>query len=176
MTVGKIIGYGLFVILGVCLVFVVIFIRSCKNGELYQAGSGVGSLVDIDSEKYKSEYLQKYADSFFKLYPKYKLSEEQEKERASTTEVLDLTNIYFAENPREIYSVQWSGTGFISVRFAYDCENFRDITENVRMNSIIADSVKERMTKRFRKEVLDKIDSIISKSKDSTVAIWKPAF
>lgn len=176
MTIGKIIGYILLIVLGVCLVFVVLFVRSCNNGELYQAGSGVGSLADIDSEKYKSEYLQKYTDSFFKLYPRYKLSEEQQKQRASTSEVLDLTNIYFPESPREIYSVQWSGTGFISVRFAYNCENSEEITENIRMNSIIADSVKERIAKRFRMEILDKIDSIISKSKDSTVAIWKPTF
>jgi hypothetical protein len=176
MSIFKIIGFSIAVVIGVALVFVFLFVRACNKGELYQAGSGVGSLVDIDKEKYQSDYLQKYADTFFKAYPKYKLSPEQEQLRHSTSEVLDLTDIYFDEHPKEIYSVQWSGTGFISIRFAFDCENFQEITENTRLNSIIADSVKERIEKRFRKEVLNRIDSIISMSKDSTEAIRKPAF
>lgn len=177
MTIGKVLSFITLVILLVLGIFAILFVRSCKNGFGYQAGSGLGSLVDIDKEKYKSEYIEKYVDTFFKIYPQYlPASGDLAKSMTSGYEFLNMTNIYFDERPRETYCVQWSGTGFISVRFAYNYETREEIIENVRANSTIADSIKERMTKRLRIEVLNKIDSIISKSKDSAIAIWKPPF
>ena len=71
MTTGKILGYIGLTILVAFGIFAFAFVRSCNNGFGYQAGSGLGSLVDIDKEKYKSEYIEKYVDTFFKLYPQY---------------------------------------------------------------------------------------------------------
>ena len=177
MTTGKILSYIGFTILIAFGIFVFAFVRSCNNGFGYQAGSGLGSLVDIDKKKYKSNYVEKYVDTFFKVYPQYlPTSGDLAKSMTSGYEFLHMTNIYFDKYPRETYCVQWSGTGFISVRFAYNYETGQEITENVRANSVIADSTKLRMTNRFRVEVLSKIDSIISKSKDSTIAIWKSPF
>ena len=177
MTTGKILGYIGLTILVAFVIFVFPFVRSCNNGFGYQAGSGLGTLVDIDKEKYKSEYIEKYVDTFFKLYPQYLPTPgDLAKQMTSGYEFLNMTNIYFDKYPRETYCVQWSGTGFISVRFAYNYETREEVIENVRANSIIADGVKERMTKRLRTEILDKIDDIISKSKDSTIAIWKSPF
>lgn len=177
MTIGKILGFIGLAILIAFGIFVFSFVRSCNNGFGYQAGSGLGSLVDIDKEKYKSEYIEKYVDTFFKVYPQYLPTPgDLAQSMTSGYEFLNLTNIYFDKYPRETYCVQWSGTGFISVRFAYNYETREEVIENVRANSIVADSTKERMTKRLRFEVLDKIESIISKSKDSTIAIWKSPF
>jgi hypothetical protein len=178
MKLTTITGYigvaTILIIFGGATFFFITFVQSCNNGNLYQAGSGVGSLVDIEKEKYKSEYLKKYADTLLKHYPQYNpLPNDILKSMTAGDDVLDITNIYFSKYPKETYSVQWSGTGFISVRFAYDYEKGEEIIENIRKNSIIGDSVKERMTKRFRIEILDKIDSIISKSKDSINAILK---
>ena len=181
MTTGKILAYiGLTILIGFgisILVFVFSFVKSCNNSFGYQAGSGLGSLVDIDKEKYKSEYVEKYVDTFFEVYPQYLPTPgDLAKSMTSGYEFLNMTNIYFDKYPRETYCVQWSGTGFISVRFAYNYETREEVVENVRANSIIADSVKERMTKRLRTEILDKIDSIISQSNDSIIAIWKSPF
>lgn len=137
--------------------------------------SGIGSLVDIDEEKYKDEYLMKYVDTFFKIYPQYKpVPGDLAKSMTSGYEFLNMTNIYFNKYPRETYCVQWSGTGFVSVRFAYNYEKNEEVIDNPEANAIVPQQEKERMAKRFRFEILDKIDSIISKSKDSVIAIWKP--
>jgi len=171
MKTLKQVGLVFLIALGVV---VFLFVRSCNNGFGYQAGSGLGSLVDIGHEKYKSEYIEQYVDSFFKVYPQYLPKPgDLAKSMTSGYEFLNMTNIYFDKSPRETYCVQWSGTGFISVRFAYNYETGQEIIENVRNNAIIADSIKQRMTKRLRREILDKIDSLISKSKDSSIAIWK---
>ena len=174
MRVLKIFGVVLFSAL---CVFVFAFIKSCNNGFGYKAGSGLGSLVDVGGEKYKSEYLQKNADTFFTIYPEYKpLAGDRTNEMTRGYEFLNLTSIYFKHYPTETYCVQWSGTGFISVRFAYSYERNEEVLENTRDNVIVPESEKERMTKRFKTEVLARIDSIIAKSKDSIMAIYKPAF
>lgn len=161
-------------ILAFVIIAIVWFFVELNRGFGYKAGSGLGSLVDIDNEKYKHEYVAKYLDSFFKVYP-YCMRDSGDyiKPMIRGYEFLNLSNIYFRTHPRETYCVQWSGTGFISVRFAYDYENGIDVFENERAGALIADSVKQRMTTRLRTEVLDKIDSIIAKSADSTVAIYK---
>ena len=166
----------LIIIIG-CTCFIIRFIKSCNYGFGFQAGSGLGSLVDIGNEKYKSEYVKKYAEFFLKANPQY-LTPKDDPANAMTSgyEFLEMTNIYFDKYPKEIYCVQWNGTGFISVRFAYNCETKEEVVENRRENVLIPDSTKERMTRRLRVEVLDKIDSIISKSKDSVNAISKLTF
>ena len=181
MKSSKIFGYIGIVILitifGGAIYFVVSFVKSCNHGFGYQAGSGLGSLVDIDKEKYKSEYVKRYYDTLLKIYPKYKpLPGDLAKNMTSGYEFLNMTNIYFPDYPNETYCVQWNGTGFISVRFAYNYVTNEEVIENVRANSIISDSVKDRMTKRLRVEILDKIDSIIATSKDSSEAIFIPPF
>ena len=177
MTTGKILGTIAVIILIAAGIFVFSFVRSCNNGFGYQAGSGVGSLVDIGDDRYKCEYMQKYVDTFFKIYPQYRpTAGDLAKNMTSGYEFLEMTNIYFKKYPNETYCVQWCGTGFVSVRFAYNYQTNQEVIENVRANSIIPDSEKERMTKRFKNEVISKIDSIISKSKDSLIAILKVSY
>lgn len=150
MKKRKILGFIALVIFGSVAIYSIIFVRACNNGFGYQAGSGLGSLVDIDNEKYKSEYIEKYVDTFFKVYPRYKATaDDVAKQMTSGYEFLNLTNIYFNTYPREIYCVQWSGTGFISVRFAYNYEKGEEVIENLRANAIVADTLKQRMTKRL---------------------------
>lgn len=152
------------------------FIMACKYGIGYQAGSGLGSLVDVADDKYKCEYLQQYADTFLSIYPQYKLPPGNSAESMiGDDNFMNLTSIYFDNYPRQTYFVQWCGTGFVSVRMAYDNQKREAIVENIRENVIITDSIKKEMTKRFKTEVLSKIDSIISVSKDSTNAIQKPS-
>ena len=175
MKAIKILGLVVLVVFGAVAIALIIFVRACNDGFGYRAGSGLGSLVDIDGEKYKSEYLEKYVDTFFTAYPRYKpRSGDLTESMTSGYEFLNLTSIYFDSYPRETYCVQWSGTGFISVRFAYDYEKGEEVIENERANAMVADSIKQRMTKRLKTEVLSRIDSIISKSADSSIAIWKP--
>ena len=81
-----------------------------------------------------------------------------------------MTKFYFDKPPKEIYCVQWQG---IDVRMAYDVDRNEMIIENPRNNVYIDKAEKERMSKRLRLEVIDKIDSIISKSPDRDSALLK---
>lgn len=170
MSTVKVFTYFVLIIF---VIVVFLFGRACENGFGYQAGSGLGSLADIENEKYKCEYLQQYADTFFSIYPQYKLPAGNSAETMIVGDnFMNLSAIYFDIFPGETYFVQWCGTGFISVRMAYNNQMRKPIVENVRADAIVADSTKERIAKRFRTEVLNKIDSIIAASKDSTNAIW----
>ena len=61
------------------------------------------------------------------------------------------------------------GTGFISLRFAYNYQNGQEILKNTRD---VNEFEKQRMTKGSRVEVPDRLDSIIAKSKDRDSAIF----
>ena len=175
MTTRRIFMFIFFAIVISAIVFLSKIKKSFDSGDFYQAGSGLGSVFDISKEKYKSQYLQKYADTFLRVYPHYKpTSADYATSMTSGYEFLDMTNIFFENYPMETYCVQWTGTGFISIRFAYNYEKNQAVIENTRENLTVPDNEKERMAKRFRSEVLDKMDSIISKSADSIVAIRKP--
>jgi len=169
MKIGGIIGL---IVLGIILIAVISLVRACNSGFGYQAGSGLGSLVDIGHEKYKAEYLKRYADTFFRLYPQYKVPNGDPSEYVATSyDFLDMTKFYFNSNPQETYFVQWEGTGFISVRFAYDYRTGQQVLENPRNKVFVSEKEKERMTNRLRFEILDRIDSIIAASKDKDSAI-----
>jgi hypothetical protein len=154
------------------IALIIVFVRACNNGFGYQAGSGLGSLADIGNEKYKHSFLKKYSDTFFVIYPEYRVPASDPTERmTSGYEFLDMTKFYFSETPKEIYCVQWEGTGFVSVRFAYNYETGVEVIENRREKVYVAEDEKERIAKRLRVEILDKIDSIIARSKDKDSAI-----
>jgi hypothetical protein len=153
------------------------FIKECNEGFGYVAGTGLGSLADIDSSKYKSEYYIKYVDTFFKAFPQYKKPDSIfGGNQANNYNFLNLTAFYFNKVPKEIYYVQWEGTGFISVRFSYDLERQEEISEYPRDKSFVEQQEKNRIKNRFKKEVLDRIDSLINISKDRDSAIYKPTF
>lgn len=172
MSAKRTLSYFGGLILVILALIAFVFVRTCNNGFVYRAGSGVGSLVDIADEKYKCEYLQQYVDTFFGIYPQYKLPPGNSAESViGDDNFMHLTTIYFDNSPRQTYFVQWCGTGFVSVRIAYDNQKKDFIVENIRENVVVTDSIKKAMTKRFKTEVLDKIDSIISTSKDSANAI-----
>lgn len=140
-----------------------------------QPGSSIGSIVNIEKEKYKDEYLKKYSDTFFKVYPQFKpLHGDRAKSTFEGYEFLKITYFYFNKSPRETYGVQWSGTGYVSIRFAYNYEKNEAVIENSNIDSIILVKERNRISLRFRNEILDKIDSIISNSSDSVIAIMKP--
>ncbi|MEO8769107.1 MAG: hypothetical protein ABI402_03450 [Ferruginibacter sp.] len=172
MKTGKIISYLGILFFVIFVIYIFLFIKSWNNGFGYKKGARLGALVNIEDEKYKSKYVQQYADSFFKVYPQYLPTPgDLAKTMTQGYEFIPLTNIYFDKYPRETYCVQWDG---ISIRFAYNYETSKEIITSA--TSKIAASITERMRKRLRTEVLDKIDSIISKSKDSVVAILKITF
>jgi hypothetical protein len=158
---------GLFALISI-VIYAILFVRVWFG---YQAGSGLGSLVDIDSQKYQSRYLEKYADTFFSIYPQYKVPPIQANNITDGYEFLHLTSFYFDTKPREIYCIQWEGTGFISMRFAYNYETDRNVIENHRQKRYVDQNEKLRMEKRLITEVLNRIDSIIAKSKDRDSAI-----
>lgn len=171
MTLGKILGYIGLTVLIVFIVLVILFVRSCNNGDLYQAGSGLGSVTTVDNYKYQQQYYKKYADTFLKIFPKYKISKDDPSAyMTSGYEFLNMTKFYFDKSPKEIFCVQWQG---IDVRMAYNIDSNEMIIENPRDKVYIDKIEKERMSKRLRIEVIDKIDSIIANSVDKDSALLK---
>ncbi len=172
MTIGKILGYISLTVAIVFIVVAILFVRSCNNGDLYQAGSGLGSVATVDNYKYQQQYYEKYADTFLAEFPKYKVPKDDPSDyMTSGYEFLNMTKFYFDKTPREIYCVQWQG---IDVRMAYNVDNNEMIIENPRDKVYIDKAEKERMSKRLRTEVIDKIDSIIAHSPDKDSALLKP--
>src|SRR5687767_8546450 len=144
MTAKNIFSFIGWTVLIAIIILIISFVRACNNGFGYRAGSGLGSLVDIGGEKYKHSYLQKYADTFFVLYPQYKVpASDPTESMTSGYEFLDLTKFYFNERPKEIYCVQWEGTSFISVRFAYNYETGQEVLENIREKVYVDEHEKE---------------------------------
>ena len=166
--------YFAWTVIVVVVAVMIMFAKACNNGFGYQAGSGLGSLADIDSTKYKDEYYIKYVDTFFKYFPNYKKPDTiYGSNQASSYNFLNLTPFYFDKTPREIYYVQWQGTGFISIRFGYDLIKQEEIFENPRNQKFIEEDDKLRIKKRFRLEILDKFDSLIGVSKDKDSALYR---
>ena len=171
MTIGKIFGYIGLTILIVVIVSVILFVRSCNNGELYQAGSGLGSVTTVENYKYQQQYYGKYADTFLRIFPKYQVpKEDPSANMTSGYEFLSMTKFYFDTLPKEIYCVQWQG---IDVRMAYNVDRNEMFIENPRNNIYVDKTEKDRMSKRLRIEVIDKIDSIIANSVDKDSALLK---
>jgi hypothetical protein len=138
-------------------------------GCLYQAGTGVGNVGDLRAGRYKLSYVQKYADTFFVLYPKYKLPDSiQGSGYASNYGFLNMTEFYFDTSPKEVYHVDWGTT---SVRFAYNIEERKEIYCNHRGNIDISEIERERITARMHNEVILRIDSIINSSIDRDSAL-----
>ena len=177
MTTKKTFNYiGLTIVIAFLLV-IIFLLKTCENEFGYQAGTGLGSIADIDSTKYKDEFYIKYVDSFFKLFPAYKKPDSiYGSNQASSYDFLHLTPFYFNKKPKEIYYVQWQGTGFISVRFGYNLDRHEEIFENPRNETDIDEQEKLRIKNRFRHEILDRIDSLISVSKDKDSANYNSSF
>ena len=171
MTIGKILGYIGLTILIVFVVFVILFARSCNNGGLYQAGSGLGSVTTIENYKYQQQYYEKYADTFLAKFPEYKVpNDDPSAHMTSGYKFLNMTKFYFDKSPKEIYCVQWQG---IDVRMAYNVDRDEMIIENPRDKVYIDKKEKERISKRLRAEVIDKLDSIIANSVDKDSVLPK---
>ena len=132
MTLGKILGYAALTVFIVTSVLIFLFIRACNNGDLYQAGSGLGSVTRIDKYKFKSEFYEKFSDSLFSKFPEYKVPKDDPSlYMTQGYEFLGMTKFYFNKTPKEIYCVQWQG---IDVRMAYNLEDNKEIIENLRNN------------------------------------------
>ncbi|MCM5530246.1 hypothetical protein [Parasegetibacter sp. NRK P23] len=171
MTIGKILGYIGLTILIVFVVFVILFARSCNNGGLYQAGSGLGSVTTIENYRYQQQYYEKYADTFLAIFPEYKVpNDDPSAHMTSGYKFINMTKFYFDKSPKEIYCVQWQG---IDVRMAYNVDRDEMIIENPRDKVYIDKTEKERMSKRLRAEVIDKLDSIIANSVDKDSVLLK---
>ena len=175
MTFGKILSYIGLTILIVLFIGVILLWRACNNGELYQAGSGLGSLTHIDKYKFKSAYYKRYSDSLFNKFPKYVVPKDDPSfYMTQGYEFLNMTKFYFDKSPREIYCVQWEQG--INVRMAYNVDSNNSIIENPRKNIIIPNFEKDRMRNRLRTEIIDKLDSLIENSADKDSAILKIHF
>jgi hypothetical protein len=171
MTIGKVLGYSGLTVLIVFSFFIVQSIISCNGGSLYQAGSGLGSVATVKNYKYGQRYYEKYADTFLLKFPKYRVpADDPSAPMTSGYEFLNMTKFYFDKPPREIYCVQWQG---IDVRMVYNVDRNEMITENPRNNVLIDTLEKERMSRRLKTEIIDKIDSIIGSSIDRDSALLK---
>ncbi len=151
----------------VCILILVLS-TSCN---WYSAGSGLGSVVDLSGTKYKSKFYAKYTDSLYKYFPQYKRPDSVATSGLeSNYSFLNLSAFYFNSPPEEIYYMQWEGTGFESIRFAYDITHHRDIYESTDLE--VSEEEKQRIEKRFRETILHKLDSLIGKSVDKDTAIF----
>jgi hypothetical protein len=171
MKVAKILGFVALTISAIIVILFILFLRALTNGDLYQAGSGLGSVTTVENYKYEQNYYQKYADTFLLKFPQYQVPKNDPSATMTAGyEFLNMTKFYFNKWPREIYCVQWQG---IDVRMAYNVDENEIIIENPRNNVYIDTAEKERMSKRLRTEVIDKIDSIIANSRDKDSALLK---
>lgn len=174
MTFRKILGYIGWPILIIIIVGIFLLWRACNSGDLYQAGSGLGSVTRIDKYKFKSSYYKRYSDSLFSKFPKYRVpNEDPSFYMTQGYEFLNMTKFYFDKSPKEIYCVQWQG---IDVRMAYNVDRNKSIIENPRNNIFIPTSEKNRMRNRLQTEIIDKLDSLIENSADKDSAILKTTF
>ncbi len=171
MTFGKVLSYIGLAILVIFIGLAILLVRACNNGDLFQAGSGLGSVTTIENYKYGQSYYEKYADTFLLKFPEYRVpADDPSAYMTSGYEFLNMTKFYFNKPPREIYCVQWQG---IDVRMAYNVDRNEMIVENPRNNVYIDKSEKERMGNRLKTEVINKIDSIIAKSQDKDSALLR---
>ncbi len=126
-------------------------------------GSGLGTNATVEVEKYKTEYRRKYGDSLKSIYPELQVPN-------STNPIYDgyeflkLQAFQLNTPPKEIYYIQWEGTGFIEVRMAYNLEDNTWLNHNT--------TTSNRVKKRFKKEILNKIDSLITISPEKDSAIF----
>jgi hypothetical protein len=167
MTLGKISGYTALTIFIVISVLFFLLIRACHNGDLYQAGSGLGSVTRIDKYKFKSEFYEKFSDSLLSKFPEYRVPKDDPSfYMTQGYEFLNMTKFYFNKTPKEIYCVQWQG---IDVRMAFNVDDYKEVIENSRNNVFVPRDEKDRMRKRLQTEIIDKLDSMITNSvyKDS---------
>ena len=126
-------------------------------------GSGLGTNATIEVEGYKTEYRRQYGDTLLFLNPEMQVPDSLDY-LINGFEFLALQSFRLTTAPKEIYYIQWEGTGFIEIRMAYNYE-----TENW----ISYDSTTSiRVKKRFQTEVLEKIDSLIQGSPDKDSAIF----
>ena len=156
MTAKKL-TYTLLTLLIAIILFAIV--RGYNSGFGY-GKQGLGSIAYIDSTKYKDEYYIKYVDTFFKYFPTYKKPDSISGSiLASSYEFLNLTPFYFDKKPKEIYYVQLDGG--IYVRFGFNIDKQEEVFENSN-NPSSDEQEKLRIKERFRHEILDKIDSLIS--------------
>jgi hypothetical protein len=156
----------------------------------YGAGSGYGILVISDStaDKYKTSYLERYADTLLKKYPRYMIPESinrpilmqypQENRTDTIYEYPGAINdicFFLPDPPREIYFIQWQGgTGFW----------IREVRDVDRMLTYVEysgrppepDTLKKRIEKRFMKEIYSRIDSLIVASPEYDSALYEPSY
>jgi hypothetical protein len=98
-------------------IIVTILMEGCDCSGIYQAGSGLGSVAEVENYKYKQSFYAKYADTFLQKFPQYRVPDnDPSADMTRGYEFLNMTKFYFDKNPKEIYCVQWQG---ISVRMAY---------------------------------------------------------
>lgn len=159
-------------------------------GHNFGGGSGYGILVDSDSitltQKYKTEYLERYADTLLKKFPEYRIPdsinvpsfiEYPEENRTDTfyyyPGYLNDICFYIASKPREIYCIQWhnSGTGFY-------IRTVEDVDKNIRYEEylnreLVSVEQKKRIEKRFMKEIYAKLDSLIQHSQEYDSALYR---
>lgn len=126
-------------------------------------GSGLGTNATVEVEKYKTEYRRKYGDSLKSIYTELQVPDSTNP-LSKGMSFLNMQPFHLTEPPEEIYYIQWSGTGFIEVRMAYDLER------NSWIDSDTTNS--KRIKQRFENEILSKIDSLISISVDKDSAVF----
>ena len=171
--------------IAVQLIIVILTISSCDFGNLYEPGSGYGVLVSFEDNRFKTEYLERYSDTLFKYFPEYQVPDSlnnpilinyPQENRTDTTYKYPsreyLTCYYIPTYPREIYSVQWSGTNGFWIREVMDIDNNIHYFE-YRDTKPVSEEDKKRFENRFLKEIYYKLDSLIENSVESKEALLK---
>lgn len=166
----------------VVLILVLAAFSACNLGNMYARGSGYGVLVDFEENQFKTEYLEKYSDSLFVLFPEYQVPDSlnkpilikypQENKTDTTYNYPSreyLVCYYLPSYPREIYSVQWIGTNGFWIREVKDLDNNIHFVE-YRDTKKVSEKKKKHFKERFLKEIYSKLDSLIAHSSESNEA------
>lgn len=155
----------------------------------FGAGSGYGILVNSDSirltQQYKTQYLERYADTLLEKFPEYRIPdtinvptiENYPQENRTDTfynypGYLNDICFYIASKPREIYCIQWhnGGSGFY-IRTVEDLDNYIRYEEYSHQEPVSVEQ-KKRIEKRFMKEIYAKLDSLIQHSQEYDSALY----
>jgi hypothetical protein len=142
---------------------VLLLFSSCDTNYYGAPGSGLGTVASIDAGTFNTNYRRQYGDSLIANNKRFQIPDSLDFINVGY-DFLNLQPYHLSSHPQEIYYIQWSGTGFIEVRIAYDVVNKQTIQADT--------ATSNRIKNRFKNEILNKIDSLIEKSPDRDSAIY----
>lgn len=140
------------------LVLVIILFHSCNNSEIYKVGNRV-TLDYVIETKMSLSIVRTYLDTIVSLDQYRVPAKWQPFDKLVNIDSIDTKRIYFQSNPEEMYLIQFNGMLLIADVFNENIVK-GDWVANRKNISI---SEEERIKKRFRVEILDKIEAMAKK-------------